>query len=87
MKYIYIFERLKEYQINDERSVLLVLLAKRAFCDDIEGVNSKHVLLAPLACSNLPSVTMSLTYGLKQGWATTFHQGPHEKPELCLRQW
>ena len=46
----------------------------------IEGVTSKHVLLAPLACSKLPSVTMSLTYGLKQGWATNFHQGPHEKP-------
>ena len=35
-------------------NVVFVLLAKRAFSDDIKGVNSKDFSLAQLACSKSP---------------------------------
>ena len=45
-------------------NIMVVLLAKKAFYYDIEGVNSKNVLLALLACSGSPSFYMKNSINL-----------------------
>ena len=40
-------------------NVMFVLFANRAFSNVIDGVNSKTVSLAPLACSKPPSLYLS----------------------------